>query len=114
MAAKGEGRYHMRMTVATRYPPITKTAGVPARLTRVPRVRVAQVVMEWLAHGWTVDEMCRQHPYLLPAEAHAAMTYYYDHAQEIDAEIQAETAETSSAAGTRSPFNARMKAEGRL
>jgi hypothetical protein len=44
--------------------------------------------MDYLAHGWSAEEMCRQHPYLTPAEAHAAMAYYYDHAEEIDQEIK--------------------------
>lgn len=102
------------MTVANTYPHITKTPGEPARLTRVPRVRVAQIVMDWVAHGWTVDEMCRQHPYLLPAEAHAAMAYYYDHPDEIDAEIGAEQEQLDGAPRPRSPFHARMTSEGRL
>ena len=25
--------------------------------------------MDYLSHGWSPDEMCRQHPYLTPAEA---------------------------------------------
>jgi uncharacterized protein (DUF433 family) len=72
------------------YPHIEKPEGEPARLRRVPRVRVAQVVMDYLAHGWSVDEICRQHPYLRSAEAHAAMAFYFDHQAEIDKEIAAE------------------------
>ena len=34
--------------------------------------------------------MCRQHPYLTLAEAHAAMAYYFDHQAEIDREIEVE------------------------
>jgi len=78
------------MATATTYPHIEKINGEPARLERIPRVRVAQIAMDYLFHGWSVDEMCRHHPYLQPAWAHAAMTYYFDHAAEIDAEIKAE------------------------
>ena len=35
----------------------------------------AQIVMDYLAYGWSVDEMCRRHPLLNLAEAHAAMAY---------------------------------------
>lgn len=49
------------MTVALAYPHIQKPPGEPARLKRLPRVRVAQIVMDYLAHGWSPDEMCRQH-----------------------------------------------------
>lgn len=95
------------------YPHIDKPDTGPARLRRVPRVRVAQIVLDYLAYGWSVDEMCRQHPYLTPAEAHAAMGYYYDHQDEIDREIKAEIeeAERDRAAAGRSPFLVRLRAK---
>ena len=104
------------MAVDTTYPHIEKVATEPARLKRVPRIRVAQIAMDYLAHGWSPDEMCRQHPYLQPAEAHSAMAYYFDHQAEIDREIQAEwlQAEHAKAQGPRSPFFIRMRAKGLL
>jgi hypothetical protein len=36
-------------------------------------MRVAQIVMDCLAFGWSPDEMCRQHPRLALAEVHAAV-----------------------------------------
>jgi uncharacterized protein (DUF433 family) len=80
------------MAIELEYPHIEAASahGTPARLRRVPRVRVAQVVMDYLVHGWSPEEMSRQHPYLTPAEAHAAMAYYYDHAEQVDAEIREE------------------------
>ena len=62
----------------------------PAQFERLPQIRVAQIVMDYLARGWSPDEMCRQHPYLTQAEAHAAMTLYFDHQAEIDREIEVE------------------------
>ena len=104
------------VSVALTYPHIVKANGEPARLERVPRVRVAQIVTDYLAHGWSPDEMCRQHPYLLPAEAHAAMGYYFDHQEEIEAEIEAEwhEAEQARASASRSPFFQRMRTKGLL
>jgi uncharacterized protein (DUF433 family) len=98
------------------YPHVEKPEGEPARLRRVPRVRVAQIVMDYLAFGWSVDEMCRQHSYLTPAEAHSAMGYYFDHQTEIDAEIEAELAEAerSGVGAPPSPFVVRMRARGVL
>jgi uncharacterized protein (DUF433 family) len=95
---------------------VEKLDGQPARLTRLPRVRVAQIVMDYLAHGWSPDEMCRHHSHLTPAEAHAAMTYYYDHQTEIDAEIKGELAEIriAQADAPPSPFVLRMQAMGIL
>ena len=104
------------MTVELLYPHIEKANDQPARLQRIPRVRVAQIVMDHLAYGWSAEEMCRQHPYLRPAEVHAAMGYYYDHAAEIEAEIRAEIeqAEQARSAAARSPFYLRMRAKGIL
>lgn len=78
------------MSVGVAYPHIVKPEGGPAHLESHPRVRVAQVVMDELAHGWSVEEMCRHHPGFTAAEFHAAMLYYHDHREEIDDEIRAE------------------------
>ncbi len=60
--------------------------------------------------------MVRHYPYLKLAEVHAAMTYYYDHQQEIDAEIQAELDQLEHAASTqpRSAIWLKLKAKGLL
>ena len=102
--------------LALSYPHIEKPENQPARLQRLPRVRVAQIVMDYLAYGWSVEEICRQHLYLKPAEAHAAMGYYFDHQEEIDQEItqEWEQVQTSSTQVSRSPFYTRMKAKGLL
>jgi uncharacterized protein (DUF433 family) len=104
------------MALELTYPHIQKPDGQPAHLQRLPRIRVAQLVMDYLAHGWSADEMCRQHPYLTPAEAHAAMAYYFDHQAEIDGEIQAEWEEVTRgrSQAARSTFFLRMRAKGVL
>jgi hypothetical protein len=98
------------------YPHLEKPDAEPARLQRLPRVRVAQIVMDYLAHGWSPDEMCRQHPYLRPAEAHAAMTYYFDHQDEIDHEIRTEwqQAQRDQTLAPSTPFVVRLRAKGLL
>src|SRR5262249_19881313 len=72
------------------YPHLEKPGGEPARLKRLPRIRVAQIVMDYLAYGWAAAEICPEHPALAPAEIQAAMAYYYDNRVEIEAEIQSE------------------------
>jgi Protein of unknown function (DUF433) len=98
------------------YPHIQKLGNDVARLERVPRVRVAQIVMDYMAHGWSPDEMCRQHPYLRPAEVHAAMSYYFDHQDEIEQEIRSEWEQIGQDQSTspRSPFFLRMRSQGLL
>jgi uncharacterized protein (DUF433 family) len=101
------------MALELSYPHIEKSADQPARLGRHPRVRVAQIVMDYLAYGWSADEMCRQHPYLTQAEAHAAMAYYFDHQEEIDAEIESELADAERAhqASQNSPLRMKLRAK---
>jgi hypothetical protein len=77
------------------YPHIEKLPQEPARLERVPGLRVAQIVMDYLPYAWFPDEICRQHSYLMEAEVHAAMGYYYDHQQQIEDAIRAELAAAS-------------------
>ncbi len=104
------------MALELTYPHIEKRGAAPARLQRMPRIRVAQIAMDYVAHGWSPDEMCRQHPYLQPAEAHAAMAYYFDHQDEIDREIQSEwqQAQHDRSQSARSPLFLRLKAKGLL
>src|SRR5437870_727508 len=88
------GKLHeeLNMVAALAYPHVAKDNGAPARLVSHPRTRVAMIITDYLAYGWSPDEICRQHPHLKLAEVHSAMAYYYDHQQEIDAEIAAELA----------------------
>jgi hypothetical protein len=104
------------MALKLSYPHIEKAADQPAHLSRLPRVRVAQIAADYLAYGWSADEMCRQHPYLKPAEAHAAMAYYFDHQPEIEAEIRAEleAADRDHRLAEESPIRLRLRAKGLL
>jgi uncharacterized protein (DUF433 family) len=104
------------MASAIAYPHIVKQNGEPARLENHPRLRVAQIVMDYLAYGWSADEIHRQHPQLSLAEVHAAMGYYYDHQAEIDQEIAAELTQVDRLLKnpTRSPVWLKLKARGLL
>jgi Protein of unknown function (DUF433) len=72
------------------YPHIEKIDGQPARLSRLPRIRVSQIAMDYLDHHWTPEETVAHYPHLQLAEVYAAMTYYFDHKQAIDDEISGE------------------------
>src|SRR2546423_1815506 len=78
------------MPLEVTYPHIEKIEGASARLRRLPRIRVAQIVIDYLNHGWSADEICIHYPHLKPAEVHSAMAYYFDHQSEIDSETEAE------------------------
>jgi len=104
------------MSTAVAYPHIHKSAAEPARLERIPRLRVSQMVADYLAYGWSPEEMCRQHPDLTLSEAHSAMAYYFDHQQEIDGELQAELEQSEGDRRAAAPSNLllRLRAQGRL
>jgi uncharacterized protein (DUF433 family) len=52
------------------------------------QIKVVEVVLDRMAHHWDADEIHRQHPSLSLAQIYAALTYYYDHQDEIDKDIE--------------------------
>ncbi len=52
------------------------------------QVKVIEVALDKLAHGSSPEEMHFQYPHLSLAQIHAALSYYYDHQTELDAEMQ--------------------------
>jgi hypothetical protein len=59
---------------------------------------VAMIVMDYLGRGLAPEEIVSHYPYLTLAEVHSAMTYYHDHRDEIDAEIEGELEQLQDAA----------------
>jgi uncharacterized protein (DUF433 family) len=51
-------------------------------------VKVIEVVMDRIAHGWSPEEIHFQHPALSFAQIHAALSYYYENQPKLDAEIK--------------------------
>ena len=104
------------MAFELEYPHVRKVTGEPARLARHPRIRIAQLAMDYLAHGWSAEELCRQHDYLSLSEAHAALLYYWDHRLEVDAEIRDELAkyETERALAPPSSLSTKLKAKAKV
>ena len=52
--------------------------------------RVVQVAADRYAHGWSAEEIHFQHPHLSLAQIHAALSYYYDHQEEVEDAIEEE------------------------
>jgi uncharacterized protein (DUF433 family) len=61
-------------------------AGVP--WIEGTQVKVREVVLDRLAHGWSPEEIHFQHPNLSLAQIHSAFAWYYDHQEEMDAEME--------------------------
>jgi uncharacterized protein (DUF433 family) len=51
------------------------------------RIKVIEIVLDHLAHGSDAPELHREFPHLSLGQIHSALAYYYDHRDEMDAEI---------------------------
>ncbi len=51
-------------------------------------VKVIEIVLDHLAHGWNAESIQENHPGLSLAQVYAALAWYYDHQAEMDAEIE--------------------------
>jgi uncharacterized protein (DUF433 family) len=73
--------------------------------------KVIEVVLDRVAYGWSPEEIHFQHPTLSMAQIHAALTYYYDHQAELDAEIvrQLKEVEALADAAKDSPGRRRLR-----
>jgi uncharacterized protein (DUF433 family) len=71
---------------APTYPHLTINAdGAP--LIAGTTMKVVELVMAHQAHGWSPEELHFQFPYLSLGQIHAALGYYWDHRDELDADI---------------------------
>ena len=57
------------------------------------RTKVIEIALDKLAHGSSAEEIHFQYPHLSMAQIHAALAYYYEHQDELDAEIFARSGE---------------------
>jgi uncharacterized protein (DUF433 family) len=51
-------------------------------------MKVVELVLETIAHGWSPAELHFQHPYLTLGQIHSALAYYWDHQEELDRDIE--------------------------
>ena len=74
--------------------------------------KVVEVVLDKMAHNSSPEEMHEQYPHLSLAQIHAALSYYYEHQAEIDAQIQKELKEVDELAASQpdSPLRQRLRA----
>jgi uncharacterized protein (DUF433 family) len=53
------------------------------------RHRVIDIVADHVAHGYSAAQIVEQYPDLTLAQVHAALTYYYDHEDALNAALMA-------------------------
>jgi len=76
--------------------------------------KVKEIVLDKLADGSSPEEMHEQHPHLSLAQIHAALAYYYDHRETIDAQIAQDLRDVEGLRGdskqpSRKELEARLK-----
>ncbi len=104
------------MTVEVGYPHIV--VDEKGAVIEGTTLKVVELVAEHLAYGWSAEEICLQHPYLTLGQVHAALAYYWDHAEKLDKEM-AERLKRVDALKDKvkfqpSPLLRRLKAQGLL
>ncbi|MEI8373866.1 MAG: DUF433 domain-containing protein [Planctomycetota bacterium] len=77
-------------------------------------VKVIEVVLDKIAHESSAEEMHFQYPHLSLAQIYAALSYYHDHQDALDAEIQSQLdfSEALAKVATDSPARQRLRAAG--
>src|SRR5207247_11424607 len=99
--------------VETRYQHIVLGAGNRPYISGTT-MKVVELVLEQVAHGWSAEELHSQHPYLSLGQIHSALAYYWDHRDELDRDIarRRERVEELRRTTPPSPLIARLKSQG--
>jgi uncharacterized protein (DUF433 family) len=79
-------------------------------------MKVVELIVERMAYGWSPEELHFQHPYLTLSQIHSALAYYWDHADELDRDIERrlQFVEQVRQTSRPSPLIARLKSKGLL
>ncbi|MBM4051096.1 MAG: DUF433 domain-containing protein [Planctomycetes bacterium] len=79
-------------------------------------MKVVELVMAQMAYGWSPEELHFQHPYLTLGQIHSALAYYWDHKEELDADIERrwQYAEEARRKAGPSPLAAKLRTRGLL
>lgn len=79
-------------------------------------MKVIELVLDYLAYGWSPEEIQFQHPCLSLGQIHSALAYYWDNRDELERDIEArlQRADQMQKAITPSPLKKRLKAMGLL
>lgn len=78
--------------------------------------KVIEVALDMIAHGWSPEEIHFQHPHLSLAQIHAALAFYFDHKEELDAHVgrTLREADRLRAQAGESPIRKRLREMGKL
>lgn len=51
-------------------------------------MKVIELVLAQAAYGWSAEELREQFPYLTFGQIYSALAYYWDHQEDLDADIE--------------------------
>lgn len=76
--------------------------------------KVVELALDKIAYGWGAEELYLQHPHLTLGQIYSALAYYWDHQEELDADIQRRLADMEQLRKTTepTPLLTRLKAQG--
>lgn len=76
--------------------------------------KVIEVVLDKMAHDSSPEQMHVQYPHLSLAQIHAALSYYYEHQAELDADIERRDREVEALRAQQSNPLTRQELEARM
>ena len=79
-------------------------------------MKVVELIVPIKAYGWTPEHLHEQHPYLTMGQIHSALAYYWDHQEELDADMEKryQFAEKLRREAVESPIIEKLRASGLL
>jgi uncharacterized protein (DUF433 family) len=101
------------MSVETRYEHVVlDETGTP--MIAGTTMKVIELVLARLAYGWSPEELHFQYPHLTIGQIHSALAYYWDHAAELDREMERrhESVEQLRRSTPPAPLLSRLKTDG--
>ena len=80
---------------ATSYPHLTVAEDGSVHVG-VSRYKAIHLAAEHYQFGWTAEELLRQHPDLRPEQVYSVLTWFYDHFDDVVAEMKSSVLEAES------------------
>lgn len=80
---------------ATVYPHLTVAESGSVHIGS-SRYKAIHLAAEHYQYGWTAEELLRQHPDLRPEQVYSVLTWFYDHFEEVVAEIKSSERQAES------------------
>lgn len=79
-------------------------------------MKVVELVTSQFAYGWSPEELHLNYPHISMSQIHSALSYYWDHKPEIDADMERrfQFAQKLRQEAGESPLAARLRAQGLL